>query len=72
MEDMIRYKKGAENYMIVTRNGNMIAQIMEGGMFGDGNMVVIDNFGHTVNAIDEAAAIAAVEKIIMTGKLSDF
>jgi len=47
----------------------MIAQIMEGGMFGKGNLVVIDNFGHTVYVADREAALDAIDRIIAIGKL---
>ena len=47
----------------------MIAQIMEGGMFGKGNLVVIDNFGHTVYVADKDAAQDAIDRIVTTGRL---
>jgi len=69
MTNEIKYEQKAQNYMVVTKNDNMIAQIMEGGMFGKGNLVVIDNFGHTVYVADKDAAQDAIDRIVTTGRL---
>ena len=69
MIDEIQYEQKAQNYMVVTKNDNMIAQIMEGGMFGEGNLVVIDNFGYTVYVADEDAVQDAIDRIVTTGRL---
>ena len=69
MIDEIQYEQKAQNYMVVTKNGNMIAQIMGGGMFGERNVVVIDNFGHTIGVADDGAVQDAIDRIVITGKL---
>jgi hypothetical protein len=69
MTDLIEYERKGQNYMVVTRNGKMIAQIMEDGMFGEGNAVVIDNFGQTLKVNDEDEAKAAIDEIIASGRL---
>lgn len=48
-------EKKADNYFIVKHNGEMVVQVMEGGMFGPG-VHVIDNTGSvkTVGSAEEA------------------
>ena len=70
MTNKIKYEQKAQNYIVVTKNDNMIAQIMEGGMFGEGNLVVIDNFGYTVYVTDREAVLDAINRIIAIGRLN--
>lgn len=45
MENKITIDKKGSNYAVINKNGKMVAQVMEGGMFGKGNVVVVDNHG---------------------------
>jgi hypothetical protein len=46
MADKITIDKKGSNYAVINNNGKMVAQVMKGGMFGKGNVVVIDNHGN--------------------------
>lgn len=52
---MITLEKQAQNYFVVFADGELVAQVMEGGMFGKGNVVIIENYStchHVKNAAD--------------------
>jgi len=38
-------------------------------MFGERNVVVIDNFGYTVGVADDGAVQDAIDRIVTTGRL---
>lgn len=68
----ITYEQKGSNYFVVKMDGKMVMQIMEGGMFGDGNVVIIENNGQTtpVDTVEEAKQTVAtiLSKIIENGE----
>lgn len=64
MEDKITIDKKGSNYAVINKNGKMVAQVMEGGMFGEGNVVVIDNHGTAIPVKNPQHGNAVLNEVI--------
>jgi hypothetical protein len=61
---VLRINKKTQNYAVIEKDGQMVAQVMEGGMFGSGNVVVIDNRGIVTPVKSPQQGNAVLQNII--------